>query len=229
MFTNLAADDLDLRELFNASANAYVVFTLDLVIVGCNDAYLRAVGRENRQEIIGRRLFDAFPADPASDAFRILMGSFNRVLATNQPDHIALIPYSTSRPGEPPVVRFWSAIHTPLRNRLGELKYILQHTEDVTELQALRQRDAARANIAESGLLARAQAVQAASDRIFTEIALLRELFAQAPGFIAVLTGPTHIFQLANNAYCRLVGRDDNLIGRPVAEALPELVGQDFF
>ena len=226
MFSKVAADDLDLRDLFNASANAYVIFTRELVIAGCNDAYLQAVGRNNREEIVGRPLFEAFPVDPASDEYRILTTSFERVLATNQPDHVALVPYSTSRPGEPPLTRFWSATHTPLRNRQGELAYILQHTVDVTELQALRQRDA-RVNIAESGLLARAQAVQTANDRVFGEIALLRDLFEQAPGFIAVLTGPTHVFQLANEAYRRLVGRD-NLVGRPLAEALPEVAEQGF-
>lgn len=226
MFSKLAADDLDLRDIFNASANAYVILTRDLVIAGCNEAYLKAVGRNDRDEIVGRHMFEAFPADPASDEYRILNASFDRVLATNQPDHVALIPYNTSRPGEPPVVRFWSATHMPLRNRDGELAYILQHTEDVTELQTLRERSA-RANMAESGVLARAQAVQTASDRLFGEIALLRDLFEQAPGFIAVLTGPTHVFQLANDAYRRLVGRDD-LIGLSVAEALPEVVGQGF-
>ncbi|SFM95987.1 Two-component sensor histidine kinase, contains HisKA and HATPase domains [Pleomorphomonas diazotrophica] len=226
MFSKLAADDLDLKDIFNASANAYVILTRDLVIAGCNEAYLKAVGRDDRDEIVGRPMFEAFPADPASDEYRILNASFSRVLATNQPDHVALIPYNTSRPGEPPVVRFWSATHMPLRNKQGELAYILQHTEDVTELQALRERSA-RANMAESSVLARAQAVQTASDRLFGEIALMRDLFEQAPGFIAVLTGPNHVFQLANDAYRRLVGRDA-LVGLSVAEALPEVVGQGF-
>jgi PAS domain S-box-containing protein len=226
MFSKLAADDLNLRDLFNASANAYVIFTRDLVIAGCNDAYLRAVGRDSRDEIVGRHLFEAFPADPASEGYRVLSSSLNRVLETNQPDHVALVPYDTSRPGEPPSIRFWSATHSPLRNRDGELAYILQHTEDVTELKALRERDA-RANMAESGVLARAQALQTASDKLFVEIALMRDLFEQAPGFIAVLTGPTHVFQLANDAYRRLVGRG-NLVGHSVAEALPEVVGQNF-
>lgn len=226
MFSKVAAEDLDLKDLFNASTNAYVIFTRDLVIAGCNDAYLKAVGRQNREEIVGRPLFEAFPADPASEDYRILHASLQRVLDTNQPDHIALMPYNTSRPGEPPVTRYWSATHTPLRNKHGELAYILQHTEDVTELQTLRQRDA-RGNIAESGVLARAQAVQTASDKLLGEMALFRDLFEQAPGFVAVLTGPTHVFQLANDAYRRLVGRG-NLIGRSVSEALPEVVGQGF-
>jgi PAS domain S-box-containing protein len=56
---------------------------------------------------------------------------------------------------------------------------------------------------------------------------LLRLLFEQAPGFIAVLQGPRHVFTLANPAYYRLVGRRD-LIGRSAAEAVPEAVDAGF-
>ena len=56
---------------------------------------------------------------------------------------------------------------------------------------------------------------------------LLRLLFEQAPGFMAVLDGPQHTFTLANAAYCRLVGHRD-LIGRTVADAFPEIAGQGF-
>ncbi|MBB4658974.1 PAS domain-containing sensor histidine kinase [Parvularcula dongshanensis] len=56
----------------------------------------------------------------------------------------------------------------------------------------------------------------------------LRELFAQAPGAVAILRGPNHVFELANDAYRRLIGRDDDIIGQPVAEALPEVIEQGF-
>ncbi|TCP37438.1 PAS domain S-box protein [Sphingomonas sp. BK235] len=51
----------------------------------------------------------------------------------------------------------------------------------------------------------------------------LREMFDQAPGFIAVLRQPGHVVELANASYRRLVGGRD-VVGRPLAEAVPELV-----
>lgn len=57
--------------------------------------------------------------------------------------------------------------------------------------------------------------------------ALFRLMFEQAPGFIVVLEGPTHVFKLANAAYMELVGARE-IIGKPVAEALPESVPQGF-
>ncbi|MGN6527866.1 MAG: ATP-binding protein [Burkholderiaceae bacterium] len=55
-----------------------------------------------------------------------------------------------------------------------------------------------------------------------------RDLFAKAPGFIAVLRGPAHVFEFANEAYRRLVG-GRTLAGLPVREAFPDLAGQGFF
>ncbi|CUI04189.1 Chemotaxis protein methyltransferase CheR [Janthinobacterium sp. CG23_2] len=59
------------------------------------------------------------------------------------------------------------------------------------------------------------------------ELERLRALFHQAPGVIAVLRGPNHIFDIVNLAYTRLVGHRD-ILGKPVREALPEVVNQGF-
>lgn len=56
----------------------------------------------------------------------------------------------------------------------------------------------------------------------------LRVLFAQAPGFMAVLSGHDHVLELVNDAYSRLVGKERDLIGRPIAQALPEIGDQGF-
>jgi PAS domain S-box-containing protein len=55
----------------------------------------------------------------------------------------------------------------------------------------------------------------------------LRRMFEQAPGFIAMASGPEHRFTMVNEAYRTLVaGRD--VEGRTIAEALPEVVEQGF-
>ncbi|MGN3975437.1 GAF domain-containing protein [Tsuneonella sp. SYSU-LHT278] len=56
---------------------------------------------------------------------------------------------------------------------------------------------------------------------------LLAEMFEQAPGFMALLRGPEHVFELVNPAYKALIG-DRDLIGRPMAAAAPEAVEQGF-
>lgn len=57
---------------------------------------------------------------------------------------------------------------------------------------------------------------------------LLSGLFMQAPAMIVMLRGPKHIIDLANPYYLQLTGRDDNIIGKPLADALPETKAQGF-
>jgi signal transduction histidine kinase/ActR/RegA family two-component response regulator len=55
----------------------------------------------------------------------------------------------------------------------------------------------------------------------------LRMLFDEAPSFFCVLSGPDHVFELANASYRRLVGSRP-IDGKPLKEALPEVAGQGF-
>lgn len=55
----------------------------------------------------------------------------------------------------------------------------------------------------------------------------LRDVFAQAPAFLAVLRGKDHVFEFVNDAYTRLIG-DRQPIGRTVDETLPEVRAQGF-
>jgi hypothetical protein len=55
----------------------------------------------------------------------------------------------------------------------------------------------------------------------------LRRMFELAPGFAALLEGHNHDFVMANPAFLDLVGKRQ-LIGKPLARALPELAGQEF-
>jgi PAS domain S-box-containing protein len=56
----------------------------------------------------------------------------------------------------------------------------------------------------------------------------LQRLFENAPGFMAVLEGPEHRFELANRTYRQLIGGRDP-IGKPLRAVLPELENQGFF
>jgi signal transduction histidine kinase len=53
------------------------------------------------------------------------------------------------------------------------------------------------------------------------------QLFHQAPTFLAVLRGPTHVFEMANPGYLALVSHRP-VLGRTVADALPEALDQGY-
>lgn len=48
-----------------------------------------------------------------------------------------------------------------------------------------------------------------------------RQMFENAPGFMAMLSGPDHVFQYVNPAYSKLVDHRD-AVGKSAAEVLPE-------
>ena len=54
---------------------------------------------------------------------------------------------------------------------------------------------------------------------------VLSQMFEQAPGFMALMREPDHVFELTNAAYQRLIGHR-RVIGKSMREALPELEGQ---
>ena len=63
--------------------------------------------------------------------------------------------------------------------------------------------------------------------RLTAERERFAQLFEQAPTFMCVLRGPTHVYELANPGYMRFVGHRP-IIGRPLAEVLPEAVDQGY-
>ena len=67
-----------------------------------------------------------------------------------------------------------------------------------------------------------------ADRRMAAEQARQRQLLKQMPGFVAVLTGPEHVYEYVNDAYVRITGRSD-FVGHSIRDALPDLVGQGFY
>lgn len=54
---------------------------------------------------------------------------------------------------------------------------------------------------------------------------MVQNLLLTAPAFICTMTGPRHVYKLVNERYQSLIGRRE-IKGKPILEALPELVGQ---
>jgi PAS domain S-box-containing protein len=148
-----AAPVLEFQPLFEATPNPYLVVTPDLTIVAVNDAYLRAV-KAVREHLVGRYIFDVFPdnpADPDATGVKNLRASLERVLATRAPDIMAVQKYDIRTPGtEDFEERFWSPRNIPVLTSEGQVRLILHHVEDVTELVRLsRQREREQAVTAE--------------------------------------------------------------------------------
>lgn len=227
-------------ELFQRSPNAYMVLDREFRFIQVNQAYELLTGL-SREQLLGRDLFELFPGtrnDDGTSQADVLRQSIDRAFATGERDVLALIPYaieSETADGRVVDMRYWSATHTPIHDENGDVVAVMQHTTDVTEVERLRDvvrraREATGVTAEQmtEGVLARAAVLQQDNLRLSARQAFLTDLFEQAPGFMAVLRGPEHVFELANAAYEQLVQRT-GFIGRPVREALPEVSGQGFF
>lgn len=233
----VAAETAAVAAAFEGSPNPYVLLTPDLRIIAVNRAYEDVTGGR-REDIVGRSLFAAFDSGPGSDApenVRQVRASLEKARDTRQRDHLAVVRFSVERTmadgAQGFVDRVWSATHTPLLNAAGEVEFLLQHTTDVTDLSpTIRPEEPTTAldAIVGGSVLHRARSVQEDNRRLETERNRLVEMFMQAPGFVAILSGRDHRFQMHNDAYSQLIGHRD-IAGKTIREALPELEGQGFY
>jgi PAS domain S-box-containing protein len=75
------------------------------------------------------------------------------------------------------------------------------------------------------------RSMREAQEQTLVEREKLRRLFLEAPAAILMMSGPEHVITLANDTYVRLIRRKsvDDLVGRRLRDAVPELEGQGFF
>ncbi|PCD02777.1 PAS domain S-box protein [Sphingomonas spermidinifaciens] len=104
--------------------------------------------------------------------------------------------------GGVPTETYWNYSGTPIRDEFGRIAGILNQGNETTRFVLAERRSRA-------------------------EIERLTELFQQSPGAVALVAGPEHRFEMANDTYLELIGRRD-ILGRTVREAVPEVVEQGF-
>ena len=221
---------VDFERLFQKLPSPHMVLDRDLTFVAVNAAYEQALMRK-REELVGRGLFEMFPND--SESGKRLRESIERVFENNQSDTLAYIRYAIPLPAERGggfEERYWTAVHTPLEDAAGNIRYLMQNTVDVTDIVRMREAISLpyRTPAAEVQLIERAREAENSNRALMAESADFRRLFSQAPQMIAVLSGPQHFFTFANDAYRTFIGNRD-VVGMTAREAVPEVDGQVFF
>lgn len=103
----------------------------------------------------------------------------------------------------------------------------VEASETVRQVRSREPKTALDAIVGEP-ILPGARSAQEDNRTLERERSRLVEMFMQAPGFVAILSGPDHRVQMHNDAYGRLIGGRD-IAGKPLREALPELAGQGYF
>ncbi|MBW3568249.1 MAG: PAS domain S-box protein, partial [Proteobacteria bacterium] len=145
------SEEIDFQALFNAVPDLYwAVVPGQFRVAAVSAAFLAATGTR-REDIVGKPLFEVFPADPndpaSKDNVNSLRASLERVQEWGREDALAEQRYPVPRSnsdGDGFEERYWNATNTPVFDKDGQLKYILHRTEDVTEQVRLRQKEESR-------------------------------------------------------------------------------------
>tara|TARA_R110002167_G_scaffold88902_3_gene239633 strand:+ start:4777 stop:7293 length:2517 start_codon:yes stop_codon:yes gene_type:complete len=193
-----------IRLLLNSRHPMYVFWGPELLCLW-NDAYTGSLGPERHPGSLGRPAREVW-----AEIWPIIGGQIEQVMSGQGAtwNENQLVPIT--RHGRVEQV-YWTYGYSPIDDETaaggvgGVLVVCNETTAQVTTERTLTDELSARA---------------AERDR-------LAALFENAPSFMAFLAGPEHRIELANNAYLSLIG-DRDVLGKPVAQALPEVVGQGY-
>lgn len=137
-----AALPVDYQEVFRSLPENFLLIAPnpEATILDNTDSHV-AVSLKSREDAVGKPFFEAYPASDESGAAQI-RESHEHVRRHLEPHTMPLIRYDLARPEEQGgglEEFYWQATHYPIINSQGELQYILQRTQNVTEqLRAAR-------------------------------------------------------------------------------------------
>ena len=137
------------QRLFESAPGLYLVLLPDFTIVAVSDAYLTATLTQ-RDEIMGRGLFEVFPDnpdDPAATGVANLKASLQEVLKTRKANTMAFQKYDIRKPDGAFEERYWSPLNKPVLDDAGNILYLIHRVEDVTEFVRLKRNEAKQQKI----------------------------------------------------------------------------------
>ncbi|WP_313705303.1 response regulator [Massilia sp.] len=187
-----------------------------------NDAYARIAGARH-PAIFGAAVRDAWPE--AWDFNRGVIAA----CAAGREQAFHGLHFVLDRDGQPRDAWF-DMFCVPVMDEHGQMRGVLSTIFETTErvcAERERNRHEQRLVQANTDLDALRLTLERRNRQLAGDMDFLNALFRQAPSFMAVLTGPDHVFELVNDAYLRLIQHRE-VLGKPVRLALPEVVGQGF-
>ena len=171
--------------------------------------------------LLGRPVLDAVPEIAHQPAYEALRQVYVTGIPHSSPAQ--LVPLA--RPADGAMEdRYFNLIYQARRDEAGAIDGILAFGLEVTEQVTARQQVEQLNQVLEARVAERTLAAGQAQADAEAQRQQLDRFFQQAPVAIAVLDGPTLTYELVNPGLQQMFpGRA--LLGRPLLEALPEIVG----
>jgi PAS domain S-box-containing protein len=128
---------IETLKALETAPNIYLVLSPDLFILTASDLYLQATENQ-RDQIVGKHIFEAFPDNPdlpLADGVQNINASLQEVLRTKQPHYMRIQRYDVPDVNNPGkfIQRYWDPSHTPVLDENGEIAYIIQLANNVTD------------------------------------------------------------------------------------------------
>jgi len=137
----------DALQILNAAPGNFLILMPDaprFTIAGVTESYLEITFNE-REKIIGRGLFEAFPDDPSLRGVTgadNLYESLRHVLQYKREHHMGELRYDVPDANGKFVFKIWRSMNRPVLDDTGAILYIIHSTEDVTEQVRTEQKKA---------------------------------------------------------------------------------------
>ncbi|HEY4327700.1 MAG TPA: PAS domain S-box protein [Mucilaginibacter sp.] len=205
------------QEIFKNSPVAMLIMDINtpvFTILDVNDAYLSSTNT-NRQTLVGRGVFAAFPANPTDEESKNIeraIFSFEQTINTKKPHAMSNYRYDIPVRGTNEFEeRYWTTTNTPVLDENEEVKYFIHSPLDVTELYKAGERE------------------RKGAEALYSQRQQLYSTFMQAPVGIAIFKGSEYITELINPPLCELYGKTvDEMLGKNVFEVLSYTKGLGF-
>lgn len=216
MFNN-DENTFDILSVLNAIPASHLILRNDApryTVLGVTDAYLHDF-QKAREEIIGKSVREVFAGNSGTDStcFKSFVQSLDFAIShktshqmEDQQCKISDLKNGTQEP------RIWRAINKAIPGKNGDVQYIIHTVTDITS-----QSHAQNAQLA----IEATQKIEESEER-------LRSLIKAAPLGIVLFVGRDLIVEMPNQSFIDIIGKDESIIGKPLAEAMPELKGQPF-
>ena len=192
------AEDFN-KLLLNAPIGICILDAATLVAEVVNEKFLEVAGKPHKA-IYGQYYWDAF-----AEAREYYEAALDGVVQTGDSFRADEVELMLIRHGQPELV-IVTFVYSPVKDEDGNVKkitvWVLENTRQVVE----RQRE-----------LAAKDAFKGERDRLYS-------YFMQSNVGICVLRGADFVYELVNPAYQQIL-RGREISGRPIFEAIPELVG----
>ncbi|MBB1287273.1 PAS domain S-box protein [Flavisolibacter sp. BT320] len=167
--------------------------------------FIRASGMK-REEVIGKGHFDVFPKSPSDPNFtgeQNLRASFEYIIKHKEPHGIPVQRYDIPNGDGTFRQKYWKITNAPILSHAGEVLYIIHSAIDITDQVLAEQKVESTRGIEKS-----------------------YNLFMTAPMIIGIVRGDDYIIDLANEGLLQVWGRTEDVIGKPLTVAIPELAQQ---